>query len=186
MPLDRESVSREAASFGGALMDSIAYVAAMSWVYGAASLAEPAWRRQGWRQDDAMLWTVARAKVYGERWRHGESLGEGAQGHAYYATRLSDDSKGWVIKVMRGSVSAGRFEQEIRALAGLNSPRIPRVEDYSVEGEDRHYVVRYLGLPLDEFLRARETPMEERLRIFYGSSLDSRKGQAVADRDDQS
>lgn len=87
-------------------------------------------------------------------------------GHAYYATRLSDDSKGWVIKVMRGSVSAGRFEQEMRALAGLNSPRIPRVEDYPVEGEDRYYVVRYLGLPLDEFHRARETPMEERLRIF--------------------
>lgn len=69
-----------------------------------------------------MLWTVAKAKAYGAKWRRGESLGEGAQGHAYYATRLSDDSKGWVIKVMRGSVSAGRFEQEIRALAGLNSP----------------------------------------------------------------
>lgn len=99
-------------------------------------------------------------------WVRGEHVGQGGQGFAYWATRKDDGSTGWVLKTLRDSVPVDRFALEIDALRRLSSPRIPSVEDYSLESGQRFYVTAYRGKPLGELLTATSLTPRELLNLF--------------------
>ena len=90
-------------------------------------------------------------KVYGERWETLASLGEGGQARAFHVRDLQspDGDERWVLKRLKNTQRIGRFEDEIKALLTIESPRIPRVEDYSL-GDPAYLVYPYIGPSLDQ------------------------------------
>lgn len=98
-------------------------------------------------------------------------LGRGGMGEVYLAHRTTDDFLQKVaIKLLRIEASdrAQLFARERRLLASLNHPNIARLIDGGVSADGRPYMVMdYIdGQPIDAFVRARETGLSTRLRLF--------------------
>ncbi len=91
------------------------------------------------------------AKRYGDRWQTIDSLGEGGQARAFRVRDLEDpaDEGGWVLKRLKNSSRLERFKDEIEALRRIDSPRIPQVEDCSLD-DPPYLVYPYIGPTLDE------------------------------------
>jgi serine/threonine protein kinase len=103
-------------------------------------------------------------KEYGGRWRVVRSLGEGGQAHTFIVRDLTTGSEDWVLKRLKNHERLGRFQREVSALQRLNSPRIPAIEDYSVD--DPPFVVsRNAGVSLTK-LEIGSMPITTRLGLF--------------------
>lgn len=100
-------------------------------------------------------------------------IGEGGMGSVYLAIRDDAEFKMQVaIKVLNRSSSGGdvvnRFRLERRILARLNHPFIARIFDGGVSEEGLlYFVMEYIpGIPLDEYIRRNNPPLEARLQLF--------------------
>jgi len=100
-------------------------------------------------------------------------IGRGGMGVVYLAER--DDGQFWrrvAIKVISGGAGSedqrARFEAERQILATLDHPNIARLYDGGVTDDGRPYLVmEYVdGVPIDEYCRTRDLPVEERIRLF--------------------
>ena len=128
--------------------------------------------------------TTPQPREFGGRWRVERSLGEGGQAHTFIVREKNTDSAGWVLKRLKNRQRLGRFKQEIEALQRLDSPRIPRVEDFSVE-EPAYIVTRLVGesLPKAERVKAMRSP--ERLALFgqVVEAIRDAHGEGITHRD---
>ncbi len=100
-------------------------------------------------------------------------LGRGGMGVVFLAER--DDGQFWrqvAIKIIgsgaRSTDLRTRFEAERQILATLDHPNIARLYDGGVTDDGRPYLVmEYVpGLPIDEYCRANDLSVEERVRLF--------------------
>ncbi len=104
-------------------------------------------------------------RIYGERWKIVRDLGQGGQGTAHTARDLRDGSEAWVLKKLKNPKCLGRFEREILALETLDSPHIPKTEDYSLE-DPAYHVSPYLGVGLDRFVEPEPLDVDRALALF--------------------
>ncbi len=104
--------------------------------------------------------------LYGGRWRIlGETVGEGGQGTARRVRDTRDGSEHWVLKELKYRERLLRFEREIRALETLDSPHIPKTEDYSLE-HPAYHVSPYLGVGLNKHVRSEPLDIDRALALF--------------------
>lgn len=98
-------------------------------------------------------------------------LGEGGMGVVYLAERTDIGGK-VAIKLLRDAwlspMRRQRFNAEQRTLAGLNHPSIARIYDANtLEDGTPWFAMEYAeGLPLHEYLKARNPSMRERLELL--------------------
>lgn len=78
---------------------------------------------------------------------------------------LRDNSTGWILKELKNKKRLGRFEREINALNAIDSPRIPKTEDYSV-GDPAYHVSKDLGVGLDKHVRSDPLTIDQALALF--------------------
>jgi hypothetical protein len=93
------------------------------------------------------------------------SVGEGGQAHAYRVKDRRDGSTGWILKEIKNKDRLGRFEREIRALETIDSPHIPKTEDYSVS-DPAYHVSKDLGVGLDKYVRSNPLTIDRALALF--------------------
>jgi len=78
------------------------------------------------------------------RWETGESVGEGGQGHLFFATDTKGINPGrFVLKRLKNINRKELFEREISAIAQLQHPNILRLVDYDLSGDPPFYVAEY-------------------------------------------
>jgi len=94
-----------------------------------------------------------------------ESVGEGGQAYAYRVKDLRDYSTGWILKEIKNKNRLGRFEREINALKAIDSPRIPKTEDYSV-GDEAYHVSKDLGVSLVRYAQSKPFGVDKALDLF--------------------
>ncbi len=99
-------------------------------------------------------------------------LSHGGQGIVFEAVQLSTRQK-VAIKVLHSQAWSSRsarrrFEREIELIAQLRHPDIIRIFHSGTTLDGRlYYVMEYVrGEPLHQFVRSRELPLEETLRLF--------------------
>jgi serine/threonine-protein kinase len=101
-------------------------------------------------------------------------LGEGGMGTVFLAERDDDQYKQLAaIKRMHtdlwySETMLERFQAERQILANLNHPNIARLLDGGMTSDGTPYLVmEYIdGVPLDEYCRANELSVEEKLKLF--------------------
>ena len=100
-----------------------------------------------------------------------EMLGEGGMGVVYLAER-KDLGSLVAVKVLRDAwlspARRERFASEQRTLAQLNHPSIARLYDAdTLDDGTPWFVMEYVeGVPLTEYCRQHQCPVEERLQLF--------------------
>jgi serine/threonine-protein kinase len=117
-------------------------------------------------------------------------LGEGGMGVVYLAER-EDLGSLVAIKILRDAwlspARLARFESEQRTLANLNHPSIARLYDADcLTNGTPWFVMEFVeGSPLTDYCRARECPIEERLRLFRSvcEAVQYAHSQAIIHRD---
>ncbi|MFN0102264.1 MAG: protein kinase domain-containing protein [Bryobacteraceae bacterium] len=126
-----------------------------------AQLAAPAKRREFHAGDRLGAYAIER------------EIGRGGMGVVYAARRADAEyDKLVALKIVHSSgllaEAARRFRNERQILASLEHPNITRLLDGGVTAEGAPYLVmEYVaGLPLDQFLRARDLPLVFRLHLF--------------------
>jgi tetratricopeptide (TPR) repeat protein/predicted Ser/Thr protein kinase len=100
-------------------------------------------------------------------------LGEGGMGRVFLAERADDQYRQLVaVKLMHELSQADamleRFRTERQILADLNHQNIARLLDGGITPEGTPYLVmEYIdGVPLDEYCRANDLPIETKLQLF--------------------
>src|SRR5215471_4909226 len=101
-------------------------------------------------------------------------LGEGGMGRVFLAERADEQYRQLVaIKLMHSSLWPAdamleRFRTERQILAGLSHPNIARLLDGGMTAEGAPYLVmEYVeGVPIDEYCRANNLSVEQRLELF--------------------
>jgi serine/threonine-protein kinase len=101
-------------------------------------------------------------------------LGEGGMGRVFLAERADDQYQQRVaIKLMHADLwhsetMVERFQAERQILANLNHPSIARLLDGGMTSDRTPYLVmEYIdGVPLDEYGRANELSVDEKLKLF--------------------
>lgn len=117
-------------------------------------------------------------------------LGEGGMGVVYLAER-EDLGSLVAIKILRDAwlspARRERFESEQRTLAQLNHPSIARLYDADTLADGTPwFVMEYVeGVPITDYARQRECPLEERLRLFRAvcEAVQYAHGHAIIHRD---
>ena len=117
-------------------------------------------------------------------------LGEGGMGVVYLAER-HDLGSLVAIKILRDAwlspARRERFESEQRTLAQLNHPSIARLYDADTLADGTPwFVMEYVeGVPITDYARQRECPVEERLRLFRSvcEAVQYAHGHAIIHRD---
>jgi serine/threonine-protein kinase len=102
------------------------------------------------------------------------SLGEGGMGRVFLAERADDQYQQLVaIKLMHADMwhrdtLLERFQAERQILANLNHPSIARLLDGGMTSDGTPYLVmEYIdGVPLDQYCRANDLSVEEKLNLF--------------------
>lgn len=78
------------------------------------------------------------------RWETGDSVGEGGQGHLFFATDTTEVNPGrFVLKRLKNVNRKELFEREIRAILQLQHPNILRLVDYDLSSDKPFYVAEY-------------------------------------------
>jgi serine/threonine-protein kinase len=101
-------------------------------------------------------------------------LGEGGMGRVFLAERADDQYQQLVaIKLMHADLwhsdtMLERFQAERQILANLNHANIARLLDGGMTSDGTPYLVMEFidGVPLDEYCRANDLSVEEKLRLF--------------------
>jgi tetratricopeptide (TPR) repeat protein len=101
-------------------------------------------------------------------------LGEGGMGRVFLAERADEQYRQLVaIKLIHWSLSLAdsileRFRTERQILAGLSHPNIARLLDGGMTPEGAPYLVmEYVeGVPIDQYCRANNLSVEQRLELF--------------------
>lgn len=99
-------------------------------------------------------------------------LGHGGMGTVFRAVRSTDFTQQVAIKLIKGEVRSAeivrRFELERQILASLNHPNIARLLDGGTTADGAPFLVmEYVeGVPVNEFCRARNLSLDERLELF--------------------
>jgi serine/threonine protein kinase len=124
-------------------------------------------------------------KVYGDRWKNEGSVGEGGQARTFRVRDLSDGSTNWILKELKNRQRLGRFKREILVLEAINSPHIPKTEDYSV-GDPAYHVSPALGIGLDKYAASNPLDVDHALDLFeqiVSAVRDAHKTGVVVHRD---
>jgi serine/threonine-protein kinase len=103
-------------------------------------------------------------------------LGEGGMGRVFLAARADEQYQQLVaIKLMHADLRprqtiTERFVTERQILANLNHPNIARLLDGGMTPEGTPYLVmEYIdGVPLDEYCRANNASLDQKLKLFLG------------------
>lgn len=78
------------------------------------------------------------------KWKRGESLDQGGQGHAFLAYREDDATrKPFVQKRLKNVQRIDRFRKEIEACQKLSHPNILAIEDFDLEGNEPFLISCY-------------------------------------------
>ena len=100
-------------------------------------------------------------------------LGRGGMGVVYLGVRVDDQyRKAVAIKVLRAALDRdvlhARFARERQILASLDHPDIARLTDAGTTAEGLPYLVMDLvdGMPIDDYCRRHDLPIEARLALF--------------------
>jgi serine/threonine protein kinase len=117
------------------------------------SLARP------WRQTRCM------AKTFGQRWKIIDNAGGGGQGDVFRVKDLQDASTDWILKRLKDPKRLGRFEWEVRALELIDSPHIPKTEDYCLK-DPAYHVSPYLGSDLEQYITFTPMDVNHALALF--------------------
>lgn len=104
-------------------------------------------------------------KNFGDRWKIIENVGEGGQARTYRVRDRRDGSTQWILKELKNRKRLARFEREILALEALDSPRIPKTEDYSVEVPAFH-VSKDLRTNLNKYALSNPFDIDHALSLF--------------------
>jgi len=106
-------------------------------------------------------------KTYGGRWKTGDGLGQGGQGHVFRAVDITGRLTGeFALKVLNPE-RHDRFCNEIEAIKRLSHPNIINLIDHSALsettlGEDRAFLVMLIA-------EGGDLSDEDRLTIYKGS-----------------
>ena len=82
--------------------------------------------------------------VYGERWKRGESLGEGGQSRVFRVRDLQTAGHECALKHLKDDRRVARLESEMAALARISHPNVVQLVDYHVSGKPPYYLVMEL------------------------------------------
>lgn len=104
-------------------------------------------------------------KSFGDRWENIGSVGEGGQARTFRVRDRRDGSTNWILKQLKNRNRLGRFEREILALEALDSPYIPKTEDYSI-GTPAFHVSKDLGTSLNKYILSNPLNIDEALNLF--------------------
>jgi tetratricopeptide (TPR) repeat protein len=115
--------------------------------------------------------SLAVGTILAGRYRILARLGEGGMGSVYQAEDLLRPGLMWAIKeLLRDATTPAdeweaavkRFDAEIRLMASLSNPRIPRVVDSFTEGLRRFFVMDFIpGQSLEQRLEQAQAPLPE-------------------------
>ena len=114
---------------------------------------------------------MAKNRTYtGERfrWKRENQLGQGGQGSTWHATKLDDDSTGWVLKDLHGDrlKPRARLKREVETLDRLQCKGVPTLQDYSLEPTP-FIVTANVGTDMEkEYAASGFPPLKEALGIF--------------------
>jgi len=101
-----------------------------------------------------------------------QEIGEGGMGIVYRAVRADDEyQKQVAIKLVKAGLdsksSLARFKAERQILANLEHPNIARLLDGGTAMGVPYFVMEFVeGRPIDEYCRAKDLSVEERLKLF--------------------
>lgn len=109
------------------------------------------------------------AKIFGNRWQIIKPIGEGGQAHIYLVEDINtqDDQK-YVLKRLKKAKRKTRFENEIKAIKGIDSPYVEKILDFNItEGDDFYYVMpHYTEKTLENILSSLKGKFIRCLKIF--------------------
>lgn len=78
------------------------------------------------------------------RWRRGNTIGEGAQGDAFFAEDTSGVLPGkYVLKRLRDARRLERFRREVASLKMVESDHVLRIVDYDLESQPAYLITEY-------------------------------------------
>jgi hypothetical protein len=111
---------------------------------------------------------MSKGTLYGGRWKTGDGLGEGGQGHVFRAVDTSGALAGeFALKRVRNPKRHERFRNEIEATKRLSHPNIIKLIDHSALDEAAGADERlFLVMPIAE---GGDLSDPERLTIYGGS-----------------
>jgi serine/threonine protein kinase len=108
------------------------------------------------------------AKIYGERWVLGDSLGSGGQGDVFYATDKSGEITETVaLKRLKNRNRAERFIREIEAIRSVDHQHVIKLIDHSSIGAEDKEKPMFIVMPV-----AAGGDLSKRV-LTYKDSLDS-------------
>jgi serine/threonine protein kinase len=84
------------------------------------------------------------ARIYGERWKTVEQLGEGGQAHAFLVTDVREDGESfYVLKRLKNLDRIERFQNEVEAIQRLSHENIVTLVDFDLEADRPYLVTEY-------------------------------------------
>lgn len=118
-------------------------------------------------------------------------LGEGGFGLVWEAEQLEPLRRRVALKILKAGMDTreviARFRQERQALAMMDHPGIAQVFDAGATSAGRPYFVMELvpGMPVTEYWRRKQPPLEERLRLFMqiGAAVQHAHQKGIIHRD---
>ncbi len=105
--------------------------------------------------------------LYGNRWKPtGKAVGEGGQGHVLWVedTQSEPPDKEYTLKKLKNPKRLGRFQAEVEALQRIDSERIPKILDFSVD-DPAYLVTEFRGPSLDKVMAGRSLSFDEGLDL---------------------
>lgn len=105
-------------------------------------------------------------KIYGNRWKIINTIGEGGQGQVFKVKDINDESKTYVLKRLKNPKRIGRFKHEIETIEKLDHPNIVNLIDYDLENEKPYLVIEYCAGGELTFDKVLNLSTIERLTLF--------------------
>lgn len=105
-------------------------------------------------------------KVYGNRWKTIETLGEGGQGQVFLVEDLENENKSYVLKRLKNNERINRFKSEIEAIKKLKHPNIVNLIDFDLENNKPYLVTDYCAGGELTFDKVSSFSTIEKLKLF--------------------
>lgn len=108
-------------------------------------------------------------KIFGNQWQIVKPIAEGGQAFIYLVKdiKAQDDQK-YILKRLKKEKRKNRFENEIEAIKGIDSPYVEKILDFNItEGDDFYYVMpHYTEKTLENILASLKGKFIRCLKIF--------------------
>lgn len=105
-------------------------------------------------------------KLFGNRWKNIEPLGEGGQGYLFKVEDTADGGKVYVLKRLKNKKRIERFKDEIEAIKLLDHPNIIKLVDFDLENDKPFFVIQYCEGGELTFERLKNFTPVEKLTLF--------------------